>query len=146
MSQADPAWRRVLYDANVWVSSAAFPASVPSAAIDRARSGYILSMTSEALIDQVRRALLGPKFALSLAMVDAAERERRGLSLIIHPAIRQSVISTKASDNRVLECAIAGGADVIVTGDRKHLLRLERYQGIPIISPRDFVESFVEES
>ena len=146
MNQADPGWRRVVYDANIWVSDAAFPGSVPHSAINRARSSDVLSITSEALIDQVRRALLGPKFALTPALVDAAEQEMRDLSLVVHPAVELSVITAKESDNRVLECAIAGGADVIVTGDRKHLLRLEQYEGIPIISPRDFVASFVEES
>ena len=145
MSQADSAWRRVLYDANIWVSNAAFPGSVPYAAVDRARRGEIFAVTSEALIDQVRRALLGPKFNLSPAVVDAAQQEMRDLSLVVHPAFRLSVITAKESDNRVLECAVAGGADVIVTGDRKHLLRFGHYQGIPIISPRDFVASFVEE-
>lgn len=40
-------------------------------------------------------------------------------------------------DNRVLETAIAGGADYIVTGD-KHLLDLHEYEGIEIITPARF--------
>ena len=40
-------------------------------------------------------------------------------------------------DNPILACAVEGGADYIVTGDRD-LLVLERFQGIPIISPAAF--------
>ena len=47
------------------------------------------------------------------------------------------------TDNRVIECAIAASADVIVSGD-KHLLRLKSYAGIPIISVRDFLGRRVE--
>jgi predicted nucleic acid-binding protein len=41
----------------------------------------------------------------------------------------------------VLECAVAGEADVIVTGDRKHLLPPGSYAGIPILSPREFLDA-----
>jgi predicted nucleic acid-binding protein len=47
------------------------------------------------------------------------------------------VIHDDPPDNRILECAIAGQADLIVSGDR-HLLKLKSYQGIPIVRPVDF--------
>jgi len=146
MSQADPAWHRVLYDANIWVSAVAYPGSVPDQAILLGRSALVQFIISEPLIAQIRRTLLGPRFGHSMTAVRNTELSIRALSEVITPTVTLSVITTKESDNRVLECAVAGGADVIVTGDRKHLLRLEQYQGIPIISPRDFVESFVAES
>jgi putative PIN family toxin of toxin-antitoxin system len=43
-------------------------------------------------------------------------------------------------DNRVLECAIFGKADLIVTGD-KEMLRLKEYMGVKIASLRDYIES-----
>lgn len=62
--------------------------------------------------------------------------------MIVWPTITLAVVTAKESDNRILECAVAGHADVIVTGDRKHLLKLGAYEGIPIVSPADFVRSF----
>jgi putative PIN family toxin of toxin-antitoxin system len=44
-------------------------------------------------------------------------------------------------DDRVLECAVEGHADSIVTGDR-HLLELKIYQGIPILTIRQFMDAF----
>lgn len=43
-------------------------------------------------------------------------------------------------DNRILDCAAFGKADLIVTGD-KEILRLKEYRGVKIASLRDYVES-----
>jgi predicted nucleic acid-binding protein len=44
-------------------------------------------------------------------------------------------------DEMVLECALAAEVDVIVSGDKKHLLSLRRFRGIPILSPSEFLRS-----
>lgn len=66
----------------------------------------------------------------------------RAGSELVHSTIRLPVIAAQESDNRILECAIADHADCIVTGDRKHLLPLGDHQGIPILSPADFLRAF----
>ena len=43
-------------------------------------------------------------------------------------------------DDRVLECAVKGNADYIVTGDR-HLLKLASYQVIAIVTVRQFLDA-----
>jgi predicted nucleic acid-binding protein len=78
---------------------------------------------------------------VSPSVVVDAEQEMRALSQLVLPRVRLAVVTAKESDNRVLECAVEGQADVIVTGDRKHLLPLGSYAGIPIITPRDFLTS-----
>ena len=132
---------RVVFDANVWVSGIAYPVSVPAQAIESARQGEVVSLISEPLLDQIRRALLSPRFGQSITAVREMESRIGSVSLIVVPTVRLSVITAKESDNRGLECTVAGQADLIVTGDRKHLLPLGQYQGIPIISPADFVRS-----
>lgn len=129
-----------VYDANIWVSSATYPERVPDQSIDLAREGKVLSVTSEPLIEQVTRTLL-VRFSLPAAFVAAIEAEIRELSELVHPTQRLSVITEKESDNRVLECAVSGRVDYIVTGDRKHLLKLGAYEGIPLLSPADFLRS-----
>jgi predicted nucleic acid-binding protein len=42
-------------------------------------------------------------------------------------------------DNMILELAVNGGADLIVTGDQD-LLSLRRFQEIPILSPAEYLE------
>jgi putative PIN family toxin of toxin-antitoxin system len=130
--------RRGVYDANVWISAFLRPGSVPDRAIDAARDGLLLPLTSDVLIDQVVRSLL--RLGFSTEESDRTEAQMRILSSVIVPRLRLSVITAKESDNRVLECAVAGEADVIVTGDRKHLLPPGSYAGIPILSPREFLD------
>jgi uncharacterized protein len=48
------------------------------------------------------------------------------------------VITEAAADNRVLECAVAGNAAYIVTGDR-HLQNIKEYQGIVILPTAVFL-------
>lgn len=59
---------------------------------------------------------------------------------IIRPTITLDAIREDPPDNRILECAVAGRADLIVAGDR-HLQRLRRYEGLPIVRPIDFLRT-----
>ena len=58
----------------------------------------------------------------------------------IQPKVKISVIKEKNDDNRILECAVDGKAQYIVSGDKHHLLPLKEYQGINILSPAEFLE------
>jgi predicted nucleic acid-binding protein len=57
----------------------------------------------------------------------------------VHPQERLAIIADDP-DNRILECAVAGPADFIISGDH-HLLDLENYQGIKIVNPARFLEA-----
>ncbi len=57
----------------------------------------------------------------------------------VRPKNQIAVVFSDPDDNRVLECAVEGQADFIVTGD-KDLLRLNRFQNVTIIPPRAFIE------
>jgi predicted nucleic acid-binding protein len=50
------------------------------------------------------------------------------------------VVREDPDDDRVLECAVAGEADYMVSGDR-HLLKLGSYGGIPILTVRQFMDA-----
>ena len=55
---------------------------------------------------------------------------------------RVQVVANDPADNKIIECALAGAATYIITGDRRHLLPLGSYQGIRILSPTDFFYQF----
>jgi predicted nucleic acid-binding protein len=57
---------------------------------------------------------------------------------IVEPAPLGSPVSRDADDDRVLATAVVAGAAVIVTGDQD-LLIIGRYDGIDIVSPREFL-------
>jgi len=52
---------------------------------------------------------------------------------------RRVKIPKDEPDSRILECAIYGGADLLVTGD-KEILQLREYKGVKIISLKEYLE------
>ena len=59
-------------------------------------------------------------------------------ALSIEPKEELDVIASDKSDNRYVECAVAGGAHYIITGD-EHLLELGEYEGITVLTPAALV-------
>ena len=56
---------------------------------------------------------------------------------LVYPSEQIDAIKGDPADNRVLEAAIAGQAEAIVSGDR-HLLALKRFRGIPVTAAAAF--------
>lgn len=100
--------------------------------------GRFRLITSPALLVELARALR-QKFQLPEAEITAYVKQIARRSTVVRPPVALTVIEDEP-DNRVLECAVAGGADLIVSGDR-HLLRLGTYSGIPIVRPVDFART-----
>lgn len=129
---------RVVLDANVWMSGIVFPGSPPSYLIEMASRRFVHAFHSESIVDQVQRHIV--KFDASGAAQARALLAMRQYSTLVEPEITISVIAHKDSDNRILECAVAANADMIVSGDKRHLLSIGSYEGIPILTPRDAYE------
>lgn len=103
----------------------------------------------QAAQDQQYRLLVSPAIAAEVAKILRREfgwdgpriihrlKRMTKIGELITPTVALDVIANDPDDNRILECAIAGKADVIVSGDR-HLRDLRSYQGIPIVRPVDF--------
>lgn len=58
---------------------------------------------------------------------------------LVFPTHRATGATTDPDDEKILEAALAGEADCIVSGDKKHLLTLKAYEGILILSPAEFL-------
>ena len=129
---------RVILDANVWVSGFLFPGGTPSLLVDMVTSREILSFHSEALVEEVLRNVR--KVGKSETDVRNAWLVMRQFSTLVKPDIVVTQITGKESDNRILECAITANADMVITGDKLHLIPLGSYKGIPILTPRDAYE------
>jgi uncharacterized protein len=54
--------------------------------------------------------------------------------------VRNTAVPGDPDDDKVVECAVIAGATHIVTGDRRHLLPLGTFQGIPILTAADFLD------
>ena len=130
---------KVVVDTNVLVSATLFGGN-PEKILDLAGKDKIEILISEEIVEEFTE-VLQEKFGFSSSMAEAAASGIRGISTLITPTQRLSVIKEKEADNRVLECAVEGKAQHIVTGDTKHLQPLKEYQEIKILSPAQFLEA-----
>ncbi|WP_339138196.1 MAG: putative toxin-antitoxin system toxin component, PIN family [Candidatus Electrothrix sp. GW3-4] len=55
----------------------------------------------------------------------------------------KETICEDPDDNKFIECAIASGSKLIVSGD-KHLLNISGYKRIEVLKPREFVDAYLE--
>lgn len=127
---------RVVFDTNVLLSAIIFGGK-PEKAFKLARLNKIQLLISSAILAEFA-SRLRYKFQWNEAdIVNAIKTIAYSLKLI-NPKIRINIIKDDP-DNRILECAIDGKADFIVSGDQ-HLLDLEEYKKIKIINTAKFLE------
>jgi len=129
---------RVVADTNVYISALMF-GGLPAKFLNLGLAGAFKLVISTPLLDELDEKLRG-KFAV--AADDAAAIRSRLLNVAdrVEPDIALQIVHDDPDDNRILECAIAGEADAIVSGDR-HLLRLRSHAGTPILTTRQFLEA-----
>lgn len=127
---------KVVFDTNIFISAFIFPGSQAEKAIRRVAEGIDILLISKPIINEVL-SVLSRKFNQDAEAISRVAVYLSELAIIVHPKKAVHVLKDE-SDNRILECAISGKADVIVTGD-KEMLELNEYLGIKIISLREYL-------
>jgi putative PIN family toxin of toxin-antitoxin system len=61
---------------------------------------------------------------------------------LIEAALLDEAVCDDPDDDKFFACAIAGGVNLIISGD-KHLLKMSGYQGIKVVRPRQFVDEYL---
>ncbi len=131
---------RVVLDTNVLVSAIVF-GGPPGRLVELAAEGHLQLVLSPPLIHELRE-VLRRKFGFSDAAAYQAETILRRISILVEPQREVAILSEDPEDNRVLEAALASDAEIIVSGDR-HLLNLENFGTIPIMSARGLLNRIV---
>jgi|SRR5580704_11710873 putative PIN family toxin of toxin-antitoxin system len=129
---------RVVLDTNVYISALLF-GGLPGSVLDLAILGAFTLILSPALLDELDEKLRA-KFEMTMEDTAFLRARLETVGEIVEPGEVLKVIVDDPDDNRVLECAVKGKADLIVSGDR-HLLKLGMYRGIKIVTVRQFMES-----
>ena len=129
---------RVVADTNVFISAFMF-GGLPGKILDLALRGKFTLVTSSSLLDELDEKLRG-KFAVSERDALAIRAKLEDSANVVEPDFELNAVPDDPDDNRVLECAVAGKAEFIVSGDR-HLLRIGCYEEIAIITVRQFIET-----
>jgi len=133
---------KVVFDTNVYVSAFLLPGSLAEDAFLRVQRRQATLFTSVPILTETA-GVFRTKFQQGEEDVAAALRLIGRAATIVKPSVRIMVLED-LPDNRILECAVEAGADLIVTGDH-HLLRLKIYQDVTIVRVADFLRLFPED-
>lgn len=128
---------KVVFDTNIFVSAVVFPGSRADAALARVIDDIDQLVVSKAIIDELL-TVLARKFARNADELARVAVFLSDLATVVHPRGRIDVLQDEA-DNRILECARTGKANLVVSGD-KAMLELGSYREIKIVSLRDYLE------
>ena len=123
---------RVFLDTNVLASSIA-TRGLCSELLESIIHEHVL-LTCQLVLDELDR-VLADKFRLPQPVIAGFLGLLKAESRIVASQEALSISIKDAADISILACAIAGEAEVFVTGDRE-LLDLKRAKGLPIVSPR----------
>jgi uncharacterized protein len=129
---------RIVADTNVYISALNF-AGTADEVLALGRAGVIQVFISPPILEEIETVLVR-KFRWAAPRVREAVRTIRRFAVLVNPGKPVNLVRADEPDNRILECALAAGADRIVTGDH-HLLKLKRFRNILIASPRQFLDA-----
>ena len=129
---------KVVFDTNV-VASASFWRGPPFDCLAAWAQGRCVAAVSSPLLAEYHEIMEELRLdypsrkcvAWAEALTESAE--------LVFPVERASGSTPDPGDEMILECALAAEADFIVSGDKKHLLALRQFKGIPIVNPMEFL-------
>ncbi len=135
---------RLVLDTNVVVAGLLWNGP-PRRLIELAIKGEAVELFSSAtLLDELVHALAYAKFSARIenfgTSIAALVTHYTALVSLVMPASVPRVVVHDADDDHVIAAAVAARAELIVTGDRKHLLPIGTHQGIAIVTAREVVD------
>lgn len=133
---------RVILDTNVLVSGLFFT-GIPFKILRGMKLGKYRIVVSEEIIYEYKKTIdklvgqfphinANPQLELIVLSSDICQPHRLSESVCVDP-----------DDDKFIACAVAGKANIIVSGD-KHLLDVSGYKGIEVLTPRQFLEKYSE--
>jgi uncharacterized protein len=141
---------KVVFDTNILVSALVFPGGQGDIALRRIIEERDQLLLSKPILDELLD-VLARKFSRDGEELAHVAVFLSDLSLVVKPRRKFAVLADEP-DNRILECAVSGGADasqrdtgrsaIIVSGD-KALLALKTFRKVKVLSLREYLEEAV---
>ncbi len=128
---------KVVFDTNIFISAFIIPGSQAEKAMLRIIEGMDVLLLSKGILDELL-SVLSIKFSRNKEEISRVAVILSEMAEWVDPSKKIKALSDEP-DNRILECAVSGNADVIVTGD-KEIIRLGEYEKIKIISLKEYLE------
>ena len=131
---------KIVPDTNVLIS-AVISQGCEYELLKLAKLGKISLFISYDILWEFEEVIKRSKFGFSTEQITNALKQIEDTCQIVEPTIKLDVVKRDKDDNKVIETAVEGEADYIVSGD-KDLLDLKAYKGIRIINAREFLEVY----
>ena len=128
-----------VFDTNVLLSAIGWKGN-PFRCLELARAGTVEAITCPEILDELTEKLES-RLAQSSEVITETLADLLTALRVVSITGELKEIAADPDDDKVLECAVVGNATHIVTGDRKHLLPLDTYRGIRIVSPAEFLRT-----
>jgi putative PIN family toxin of toxin-antitoxin system len=136
--------KKAVLDSSVLVSAFLSPGGTPAMLLACAQRGTFTIHLSSEILEKTTRALLRPRTMRRYrhAASDVAEYQlflaEATEAVTDLPTLRAVPLDPK--DDVIVATAVRADADYLVTGDRRHLVALGEYEGVRIVTPRQFLE------
>ncbi len=134
---------RLVLDTNVVVAGLLW-SGPPRRLLEAAIESQVELFSSALLLDELAHSLGYSKFAVRIGSFDtsisALMAQYTALVSLVLPASVPRVVANDADDDHVIAAAVAARAELIVTGDRKHLLPIGSHAGIGIVTAREVID------
>ncbi len=129
---------RFVLDTNILISGLITPTGTkpPALLIDAVRQEKLTLITSTVQMDEFVDVVGRPHLQnyLKPGVVEDFVRFMEGAAVVVRDPLPEATESPDQDDNLILATARAGNADLIVSGDKRHVLSLGRFRGIEIVT------------
>lgn len=128
---------RAVLDTNIFISGIFWSGASEKVLYAWAEGKFKLIISSE-IIAEIVKTLMNFKIALSFNDILLWLSMFLWKSELVEPNIKVDIVKEDPDDNKIIEAAIAGKTDFIISQDN-HLLKLKEYNGIKIIKPEEAI-------
>lgn len=140
---------RIVIDTNILVSAILTPEGNPAKILKLVLEGKLNLIISPAILEETRQVFNYPKLVklleknkITSVEVDGFLDKMSKIAVITPGKLEINAIPEDPADNKIIACALEGGADYIISGDH-HLTDLKIFQGIKIVGPAAFLKSLI---
>lgn len=132
---------RVVLDTNVYLSGIIFGGNCRHI-LDLMIKKEIKVVISPAILLEISQKLK-QKFKWSQNQIFTTIKTIIKSTKVVQPQIKIGAVKMDKSDDKIIEAAVTGRVNYIISGDR-HLLKIKQYQKIKIVAPTEFLSIYLK--
>lgn len=129
---------KVVFDTNIYISAILFGGN-PRQILELAREKEIKLFISKFILLEIAQKLRD-KFGWEECEIQEVIKGICKFAIVVSPKKKVNVIKEDKEDNAILDCALVGEVDMIISGDKRHLLSLGKFKDISIVSAKHFLD------